>query len=532
MTVSKYTLVAMVGLMALGTAPIQADSLKMAYSSAPRSMDPYPFGGAPTASLKEHVYESLVNHDDSPLLAESWSWTAPLTLTVKLREGIKFHNGADFTARDVVYSSCRMMHRIDGKRNLLTSSMGPIKDVVAEGDHVVHFHMKAPYPLWTQKMKFLSILSASGATTPEGAIKYDDKGDCGITNYPKRDQFDAAKASIGTGPYKLVSFDKSGSAKLVRNDAYWGEKGAWEDITIRSISNAGARLAGLLAGDFDLIENPTTEDLDALNNNEQFSFTSVPSWRTIFLVLDVNKEGAPGVSADKPGNPLSDIRVRQAMSMAINRKAIVDRLFRGNATIANQLAPKYRKGAPELPELEFDPAKAKELLAEAGYPKGFELSLFAPSDRYANGSRVAQAVTQYLSRIGIKISLKTQPWSVFAKARKNREMGTFMYGWGHPQGPAQMISFALASRDKKLGLGSSNYSNYSNPVFDKAIKAWAVETDEKKSDAFVKDAMTQAMKDLPAIPLYYQHTIWAHRSDLEITGRQDERTHAAMVKKK
>lgn len=541
MTFSKLTLAAMVGLQAFSGAALldmsmggeaKADTLKMAYSSAPRSMDPYPFGGAPTASLKEHVYQALVDHDDSPLLAESWSWTDPLTLTVKLREGISFHNGEPFTTRDVVYSACRMMHRIDGKRNLLTSSMGPIKEIVTEGDHVIHFHMKAPYPLWTQKMKFLSILSASGATLPEGELKYDDQGDCGITKYPTRDEFDAAKASIGTGPYKLVSFDKSGSAELVRNDDYWGEKAAWEKVLIRSISNPGARLAGLLAGDFDLIENPTTEDLAALESNVDFAYTATPSWRTIFLVLDVNKDKAPGVVAPNGGNPLADVRVRQAMSMAINRKAIADRLFRGNATIANQLSPKYRKGAPELPELPFDPQKAKELMAEAGYPKGFELNFYAPSDRYANGSRVAQAVTQYLSRIGIKVSLKTQPWSVFAKARKNREMGLFMYGWGHPQGPAQMISFALASRDKKLGLGSSNYSNYSNPVFDKAIKAWAVETDEKKSDGFVKDAMTQAMKDLPAIPLYYQHSIWAHRADLKIEGRQDERTSAAMVRKK
>lgn len=532
MTLNRYCLKAVVGLMVLGGAAAQAESLKMAYSSAPRSMDPYPFSGAPTASLKEHVYEALVAHDDSPLLAESWSWTDPKTLTVKLRKNIKFHNGEPFTARDVVYSACRMMYLVDGKRNLLTSSMGPIKDVVAEDDHTVRFDMKAPYPQWIQKMKFLSILSASGATLPEGAIKYDEQGDCGITSYPKRDDFDAAKVSIGTGPYTLVSFDKSGSAKLARNDDYWGEKAAWSEVIIRSIKNPGARLAGLLAGDFDLIENPTTEDLASLDNNDAFSYTATPSWRSIFLVLDVNREKAPGVNSEKGGNPLSDVRVRQAMSMAINRKAIVDRLFRGNATIANQLSPNYRDGAPALPDLPFDPNKAKALLAEAGYENGFELSLYAPNDRYANGSRVAQAVTQYLSRIGIKVSLKTQPWSVFAKARKNREMGAFMYGWAHSQGPAQMISFALASRDKKLALGSSNYSNYSNPVFDKAIKAWAVETDKEKSNAFVKEAMTQAVKDLPAIPLYYQHSIWAHRADLSVKGRQDERTGAAMVRKK
>ncbi|MEO0654924.1 MAG: ABC transporter substrate-binding protein, partial [Pseudomonadota bacterium] len=345
-----------------------AETLRMAFSSAPRSIDPYPFGGTPTASLKEHVFEALVAADDSPLLAESWEWTSPTSLTVKLRQGISFHDGGAFTARDVVYSACRMMFLIDGRRNLLTSSMGPIADVFAVDDHTVRFDMKAPYPLWVQKMKFLSILPASGGDVPEGPIAYDDQGDCGITAYPTLEQFEAGEAAIGTGPYKFVRFDKSGEADLVRNDAYWGGAPEWDAVEIRTIGNAGARLAGLLAGDFDLIENPTTEDLPGLDANEDLTYTAIPSWRSIFMVLDVNPEGAPGVTAADGSAPLSDLRVRQAMSMAINRNAIADRLFGGEATVANQFAPKYRAGAPDLPDLDYDPEQAKALLAEAGYP--------------------------------------------------------------------------------------------------------------------------------------------------------------------
>lgn len=513
----------------LAAGQANADVLRMAYSAAPRSIDPYPFGGAPTASLKEHVYEALVAADDSPLLSTGWSWDSPTSLTVTLRDDVSFHNGDPLTARDVVYSACRMMHLIDGKRNLLTSSMGPITDVVAVDDHTVRFDMASPYPLWVQKMKFLSILPASLADTPDGPIAYDAEGDCGITRYPTRDEFDDGPAAIGTGPFKLVSYDKTGDAELVRNDDYWGEVSEWAGLEVRSIGNPGARLAGLLAGDFDLIENPTTEDLAALDNNDDFTYTSMPSWRTIFIVLDVNPEGAPGVTAPDGSHPLADVRVRQALSLAIDRQAIADRLFRGEATAANQFAPKYRTGAPEMPELEYDPEKAKALLAEAGYADGFSIDFFAPSDRYANGARVAQAITQFLSRIGITVNLKTQPWSVFAKARTNREMGIFLYGWGHPQGPAQMISFAFASRDKDLGLGSSNYSNYANETFDTAMKAWAVELDDGKANEFVRQAMEQVVADLPGIPLYYQHSIWAHRADLAVDGRQDERTNAAMV---
>lgn len=510
----------------------QADTLRMAFSSAPRSIDPYPFGGTPTASLKEHVFEALVAADDSPLLASGWEWTSPTSLEVKLREGITFHDGSPFTARDVVYSACRMMFLIDGKRNLLTSSMGPLSDVVAVDDYTVRFDTKAPYPLWVQKMKFLSILSANGGDVPAGPITYDDQGDCGINSYPSRADFETGGAAIGTGPYKFKRFDKSGEADLVKNAGYWGGAPEWDEVHVRTIGNAGARLAGLLAGDFDLIENPTTEDLARLTASKDLTYTAIPSWRSIFLIFDVNPEGANGVSADDGSAPLADLRVRQAMSMAINREAIASRLFGGEATVANQFAPSYRTGAPDLPALEYNPEKAKQLLAEAGYADGFSLTLAAPSDRYANGARVAQAVTQYLSRVGIKVDLQSQPWSVFAGKRKERELGAFLYGWGHPQGAAQMISFAFASRNKELGLGSSNYSNYQSDAFDTAIQAWAVETDDAKANEYLGEAMRVAVADLPGIPLYYQHTIWAHRADLEVNGRQDERTSATTVSKK
>ncbi|WP_218673242.1 ABC transporter substrate-binding protein [Primorskyibacter flagellatus] len=470
--------------------------------------------------------------DDSPLLAESWAWTSPTSLEVKLRQGITFHDGGALTARDVIYSACRMMYLIDGKRNLLTSSMGPITDIVAVDDHTVRFDMNAPYPLWVQKMKFLSILPASGGDVPEGPIAYDAEGNCGIASYPSRADFESGDAAIGTGPYKLVRFDKSGEADLEKNPDYWGGAPEWDEVQIRTIGNAGARLAGLLAGDFDLIENPTTEDLPGLEANDELTYTAIPSWRSIFLLLDVNPEGAPGVSAADGSAPLADIRVRQAMSMAINRDAIAERLFGGEATVANQFAPSYRTGAPELPALAYDPEKAKALLEEAGYADGFTIDFYAPSDRYANGARVAQAVTQYLSRVGITVNLKTEPWSVFAGKRRDKELGVFMYGWGHPQGAAQMISFAFASRDNDLGLGASNYSNYQNDAFDAAMKAWAVETDDDKANEFVGQAMRVAVEDLPGIPLYYQHTIWAHRADLVVNGRQDERTSATTVSRK
>lgn len=529
----KKSLIAL-GLIAVLTAPsvVNAETLRIAFSSAPRSMDPIPFSGAPTASLREHVFEALVGADDSPLLANGWTWISDTSLEVSLREDVFFHDGDPLTARDVVYSACRMMYQVDGRRNLLTSSMGPVADVVALDQHTVRFDMHAPYPLWIQKMKFLPIMSATEGDVADGSIAYDAEGDCGIAAYPTRAEYEEGSASIGTGPFRFVSFDPSGEASLVRNDNYWGEVSEWEGVEIRTIGNAGARLAGLLAGDFDVIENPTTEDLPGLEANPDLAYTATPSWRSIFLLFDVSPDGAPGVIAQDGSAPLSDVRVRQAMSLAINREAIAARLFGGEATVANQFAPNYRTGAPELPALDHDPERAVALLSEAGYPDGFKITFAAPSDRYSNGARVAQAVAQYLSRIGIEVDLQTQPWSVFATQRRERELGVFLYGWGHPQGAAQMISFAFASRNVELGLGASNYSNYTNADFDAAMQAWAVETDDTIANGYLGDAMRVVMEDLPGVPLYYQHTIWAHRADLEIVGRQDERTLATTVSRR
>jgi peptide/nickel transport system substrate-binding protein len=267
-------------------------------------------------------------------------------------------------------------------------------------------------------------------------------------------------------------------------------------------------MAGLLAGDFNLIENPTTEDVNSLTGNDKYSFTSEPSWRSIFLILDVGSDVAPGVVASDGTNPLKDLRVRQAMSLAINREAIVDRLMGGMATVANQFAPSYQEGAdPNMPILEYDPEKAKALLIEAGYSDGFALNLNAPNDRYVNGTRVAQAIAQYWSRLGLQVTLKAEPWSVFRKGRSGREFGVFMYGWGHPQGPAQMTSYAFPTTNKDLNLGTSNYSNYHSDALDAVMAKWAVETDTAKSYAYAQEGARIIVADLPGIPLYYQHSL-------------------------
>lgn len=518
---------------ALAAAPAAAETLRLGYATAPVSADPFPFSDTQTASLAEHVFEMLVDLDTQPMLATDWEWESPTTFVMKLREGVTFSNGAAFTARDVVFSTCRMMYRVDGRPNVLTSSLGPITNVEPVDDLTVRFTTTAPYPILIQKLKFLKILSAEtyGVTDP---IAYTRDGDCGIADqYPTQAEFEQGEAAIGTGPYVYESFQPSGDADLVANPTYWGMAPEWDRVEVRSVPNAGARTAGLLAGDYDVIDKPSAEDQSVIAADADYAVTSTPGLQTIFLVLDTNPEGAVGVTAADGSAPLSDVRVRRALSMAIDRGAIVDRLFQGNATAANQFAPSYLAGAaPDMPDLAYDLDAAKALLAEAGYADGFAIQLSAPNARYANGTTVAQAITQYWTRLGLDVTLNTQPWAGFRSERADHQLGAFMYGWGHPQGPGQLISGAFAQRDADLGLGSANFSSYDDPTFEAPIRAWAVETDAAAADALLAEAMQVAMDQLPGIPLYYNHETWAHRADLEVTNGTAGRTLASMVHSK
>lgn len=529
----KRLYLTMVASLALSAGVANADTLRIAYAAPPVTVDSYRSSNTPTGSLNSHIYEGLVARTNENLLGTKFTWVTPTRLVVDLRQGVKFHNGADFSARDVVYSACRMVHRVNGKKNTLSSSLSPVTNVEALGKYKVAFDTVKPYPILKQKLKYLHIMSASlGKDVPE-TIKFDTKGDCGIGGYPSTTDVESAKAAIGTGQFKLVSFAKNGTTKMVRNDNYWGTPSDWSELEISAVTNNGARLAGLLAGDYDVIESPSLEDMETLKNKPGFDYITTPSWRSIFILMDSGRDQAPGVTAPDGGNPFKDVRVRKAMSLAIDRNAIVSRLLGGEATVAKQFAPEYMDGADTgLPALEFNPEKAKKLLADAGYGDGFKMELYLPSDRYPNITRVGQVIAQYWSRIGLTVDLKPQPWSVFSKTRKGKKLGVWLYGWGHPQGFTQMLSFNFPTKDTDLNLGSSNHSNYQNDTVDKWMKLWAVETDTDKANDYGRKAMVATMEDMAGIPLYYKHSAWAFRDGLDVKGRPDEFTVAKTVTKK
>ena len=401
-----------------------AAGLRLALSGDVTSLDPHFLNAAPNNTVARHVFESLVQVDADgqlqPALAESWRAVDPTTWEFRLRRGVRFHNGQEMTAEDVVFSLERP--------SLLVKSPGPFtaftrpvvgKEVI--DPYTIRLRTAAPYgplPLDLSNVFIVSRKVAEAAST---------------------DDFNTGKAVVGTGPWRFSSWRRGDSIELLRNDMHWSLKPAFERVTLRIITSDPTRMAALLSGDVDAIEAVPTADIAKLRVNPKFIVEQRASWRTLFFHPDHARDRSPFVY-DKSGrplekNPLRDARVRQAISMAIDRRALVEKTMEGLATPAtNIVAPGILGNNPAIKPDPYDPAAARKLLADAGWPDGFGMTLHGPNDRYINDEQVVQTVAQMLSRIGIAVKVETQPVAVyFARARKH-EFSFALLGWGSNAG--------------------------------------------------------------------------------------------------
>ncbi len=378
------------------------------------------------------------------------------------------------------------------------------------------------------------IMILSEGTVEHGEISFDLDNGCGVTGaWPSLDDFNSGDAAIGTGPFVLEKFTPGSGITLKRNDTYFGETPAWETVRLVPVPAPGPRLAGLLSGDYDLIENPAARDIEQIKSRDGFDYVSTPSNRVIFLQMDVGRDESPFVKTEDGSNPFKDERVRQAISMAIDRQAIVDRIMDGFATPAYQFIPDSMFGAIPSPEpLAYDPERAKELLAEAGYPDGFKLTFHATNDRYINDSQVAQAVAQFLSRIGIETELDAMTRSIFFTRRSNKEFSFAMGGWGSSEGgAASFLRQYVTTENEGLGVGGSNYGGWSDPDFDAVLLEALRTVDEEKRARLLQQAEQMAVDRLGFIPLHFESSLWAFRKGLSYPGRTDQYTLAHEVTK-
>ncbi|MGE8673313.1 MAG: ABC transporter substrate-binding protein [Achromobacter kerstersii] len=516
-------------------APAAGSTLKIGLSSEPTSMDPHYHQATPNDAMTSHMFETLIGQnakmDLIPRLATAWKSVDDTTWEFTLRDGAKFSNGQPFTAQDVIFTFCRVMNNEQSIGGSYPAIVQKFANVEARDGNKLVIKTHKPYPLLPNDLTRTGMLWSG--IVEHGPITFDLKNKCGVTGpWPTVADFNNGRDVIGTGPYTLKSYVKGMGIELTRNDAYWGDKPAWQTVKLIPVPAAGPRLTGLLAGDFDLIENPAARDVKRISETPGFGHVITPSVRVVYFQFDVARSPSPTVKAADGKNPLQDVRVRRAISMAIDRKTIAARIMDGAATPANQFLPDGMFGTlPHPPELKYDPEGAKKLLADAGYPNGFELAISSTNDRYINDAQISQAVAQYLSRVGIKTTVDAMTRSVYFPKRAKREFSFAMGGWSSETGEASsFLQYWVTRFDKEHGLGTSNYGGYDNAEFDAVFKRALVTVDPAEREKLLQQSLTLALADLPSIPLHFESSIWAFKKGLVYEGRADQYTLAMSAK--
>ncbi len=492
-----------------------AAELRIGLSGEVTSLDPHLLASQPNLTVGRHVFESLTDVDPQtrliPGLAERWHAIDATTWEFKLRRGVKFHDGSPFTAEDAAFSLTRPLS-IKGSPGGFAAYVRAIASTTVVDAHTLRVKTKYPYGALPEDLNSILIVSKKHAQNagPE--------------------DFDAGRATVGTGPYKFVRYQRGDRLELARNEHWWGKAPAWDKVTLRVIPADPSRTASLLSGELDAIEHVPSADINNLYKNNDLRVIKTTSWRTILLHLDQYRAQPPGVTDlnGKPlaANPFMDQRVRRALSKAINRSAIAERVMEGLAVpAANIVSPGVFGYNSALKAEPYDPEGAKRLLAEAGYPNGFRVTLAGPNNRYINDEQVLQTVAQLLTRVGIQTRVEAAPMSAFLGRVRKEETSFALLGWGSFAADLSLRSLvAMPNADK--GYGAWNWGRYANSKVDALMEQALGTVDRAKREALAREAGTLAMQDLAFIPLHHQVVSWAMRANLNYVPRTDEFTFA------
>jgi peptide/nickel transport system substrate-binding protein len=426
---------------------------------------------------------------------------------------VRFHDGSELTADDVAWSLERPA-TIQNSPGAFTLYTKQIVGRQVVDPYTIRVKTATPYPLMLNDLSSVAIVSRNATRDVASA------------------DFATGKGMVGTGPFRFVSFRRGERLELARNDDWWGGRAAWDRVTFRFLSNDPARLAALLSGDVDAIDNVPTADLAALKGDPRFAIAAKVSHRLIYFTLDQGRDVTPFV-ADKAGqplavNPFKDLRVRRAISKAINRDAIADKVMDGLGRPTANLVPSPMFGYnPDLRVEPYDPEGARRLLADAGYPNGFALTIHGPNNRYVNDDRILQAVAQMLARVGIDVKVDAMPLTVYFPRAGKKEFTMALAGWGSQTGEVSSpLRSILATINAEKGMGTVNFGMYSNPKLDALLEEALRTVDDARREALLKAAVAVAIDDVGLVPLHHQVVTWAMRRGITYLPRTDERTYA------
>ncbi|MDO9438349.1 ABC transporter substrate-binding protein [Hydrogenophaga sp.] len=498
--------------MAMGGA--SAQTVRIGNQGDALSMDPHSLNETLQLSVTGNVYEPLVTRDKDlklvPALATSWKQVSPSVWRFELRKGVQFHDGKPFTADDVVFSLAR--GAVDGSD--MRSYTNDIKEVRKVNDFTVDIETKAPFPILPDQLTFFYIMSKQWSEDNQATKPVDRRK--GIENA-------ASFRANGTGPFRLRERQPNVKTSFVRNGSYWGTiEGNVVNVEYTPISNDSTRVAALLSGQVDVIEPVPVQDVARINASGKAKVLQGPELRWMFLGMDQKRDELQ-YSSVKGKNPFKDKRVRQAFYQAIDVVAIQKGVMRGASTPAALLiGPGVNGFSPELnTRLPYDPEAAKKLLAEAGYPSGFEVTLNCPNDRYVNDGNICQAVAANLARVGVKINLQVETKGTYFPKILKRDTSFYMLGWSPSTYDAHNVLNALMRCVDDKGSGQFNLGSYCNPKVDELTLKVQSETDKTKRDAMIKEAFKLHADDVGHLPLHQQALAWGVGSNVKTTQRSD-----------
>jgi len=503
---------------ALLAAPAAGKTLRWASQGDPQTADPYSQNEGLTNMFSQAVHDTLVMRDNAlrlvPGLAVSWEQVNATTWRFKLRQGVTFHDGSPFTADDVVFSYERAQH----PNSQLRQYSVPVGKPRKIDEHTVEFVQDKPNPVTLEHATTIYIMSKAWAVKNRVERPLDFKG--------KEETF-ASRNANGTGPWILVSREPGVRTVLKRNSDWWGARegrapGNVTEVVYTQVSADATRTAALLSGQIDFVLDPPPQDLARLESNKETKVVRGQENRVVFFGFDQHREELL-YSSIKGRNPFKDVRVRRAVYQAIDIDALRTRTMRGSALPTGGMTPSILPSSPEIEQrLPYDAAKARQLLAEAGYPNGFDVTLDCPNNRYVNDEEICIAVAAMLTRIGIQTKVTAMPRATYFPKLEKHDTSFFMLGWGGAITDAQTtLSPVLRSLDQKTGNGSFNYGRYVNPKLDALIDAAAVEMNVDKRRQIVWDALKEHNAQVHHVPLHRQMIPWAMRDKVTVTHRAD-----------
>lgn len=514
-----------IGMALLGLAlGASAQTLRWANQGDPQTMDPHSQNESLTNMVNGQIYERLTSRNARlglvPGLAEQWTQTGPLSWRFKLRAGVKFHDGTPLTADDVVFSIQRAKEPTS-QIAVYANAVGTPKRV---DELTVDFQLATFNPIFLQHIDQLWIMSRKWCETHRVTRPLDFKN---------KEESHTALHANGTGPYMLVSRQPGIKTVLKRNPHWWGKfQGNVQEVVFTPIASDATRLAALISGEIDFVHDPAPRDIARLRNTAGVKVIEGPENRIVFIGMDQARDKLLYGKVPGDKNPFKDLRVRRALYQAIDIEALRVKLMAGLSQPTGGLTPSSDASFddPALQtRLPFDIAAARRLMAEAGYPDGFEVTLDCPNNRYINDEQICAALAAMWAQLKIKVRVNAMPRVLYFPKLEKLDTSLFMYGWGGSITDAETILTPLYRNRGDKGVGYYNFGNVRNDRADALMAQSSVEPDPKKREALIRAALTELREQVAVIPLHRQIIPWAARANVTPVHRPDNWLELAWV---